>query len=635
MFAPFADLTRRLRPAAALAKTATAAASIVREQADVLRQENDVSLTERTSRLRQTWGGLDCRRSITQAAALGYEGFRRTLGIELHDVQLHAALLLTQNCIAEMQTGEGKTYTAGLAAFICAFQGRGVHVATTNGYLAERDAREISPVLEWLGVTVGVLPDTHDEQRKYAAYRCDVTYGTGSDFGFDYLRDQVRLRAQFRQRLGTDFLGRLLNGKRPAARPLQARRGVALVDEADSVLIDEAAMPLVLSGAVPRRVSEDLYRTAIGTASSLVEDADYYLDPATRSIRFSEAGWVRLHAPLRTSDVTGLAMPWADYVESSLRALHCLQRDVDYVIVEDQVQIVDPNTGRVHEERSWRGGLHQAVECKEGVPLSQERMTDGQISRQRFFRLYERVAGLTGTATGNERELEEFYRLSVRVVPTHRPCVRQQLADRVFLTDEQRNAAVVSDTCARHAVGQPVLIGTQTIDHSRRISERLHAAGVPHEVLNGLQDRAEADIVAVAGRCGAVTVATSMAGRGTDIRLDPDSLAAGGLFVAGASHHLSPRVDRQLVGRCARQGQPGVCRFYSALTDPLLMSVGEKLRADVRRSIGDDGESVGDFSEALRLRQRDYERESFQKRRAMVRRDQWMDQVLESLVKEG
>ena len=592
-------------------------------------------LAERTLQLRQTWGGFHCRASVTQAAALGYEGFRRTLGIELHDVQVHAALLLTRKCIAEMQTGEGKTYTAGLAAFVCAFQGGGVHVATTNAYLAERDAREVSPVLEQLGITVGILPDIHDEQRKLSAYRCDVTYGTGCDFGFDYLRDQVRLRAQFRQRLGTDFLGRLLNGRRSGIACLQPSRGVALVDEADCVLIDEAAMPLVLSGAVPRRVSLELYRTANATAADLVADNDYILDPATRSIRFSEAGWVRLHAPLRNSAVTGLAMPWADYVESSLRALHCLQRDVDYVVVDDQVHIVDPNTGRVHEERSWRGGLHQAVECKEGVPLSQERMTDGQISRQRFFRLYDQVAGLTGTATGNERELDEFYGLSVNVVPPHRPPQRKQLADRVFLTDDQRDAALAADARDRQAAAQPVLIGTQTIEHSRRISERLRQAGVVHEVLNGLQDRAEADIIARAGRSGSVTVATSMAGRGTDIRLDSDAVAAGGLFVAGASHHLSPRVDRQLAGRCARQGQPGVCRFYSALTDPLLVYAGERLQADVKRSMGDDGESVRDYTEVLRQRQRDYEKESFEKRRAMVRRDQWMDQVLESLVKEG
>ena len=352
MFAPFAGLSRRLRPAAAITNAVAATAGAVREQAQGLRQESDVRLAERTLQLRQTWGGFHCRASVTQAAALGYEGFRRTLGIELHDVQVHAALLLTRKCIAEMQTGEGKTYTAGLAAFVCAFQGGGVHVATTNAYLAERDAREVSPVLEQLGITVGILPDIHDEQRKLSAYRCDVTYGTGCDFGFDYLRDQVRLRAQFRQRLGTDFLGRLLNGRRSGIACLQPRRGVALVDEADCVLIDEAAMPLVLSGAVPRRVSLELYRTANATAADLVADNDYILDPATRSIRFSEAGWVRLHAPLRNSAVTGLAMPWADYVESSLRALHCLQRDVDYVVVDDQVHIVDPNTGRVHEERS-------------------------------------------------------------------------------------------------------------------------------------------------------------------------------------------------------------------------------------------------------------------------------------------
>lgn len=638
MLAPLAKFYRRCRHprrGQLFSHRAADNAARVRTAAAGLRNLSDKQLAQNATELREHWKGFGHARTLIEAAGLAVEGFRRESGIELHDVQVHAGLLLTQGCIAEMQTGEGKTFTVGLGAFIAALSGMGVHVATTNSYLAERDSQEVRPVLELLGVSVGTLPSEHDEPLKRLAYRCDVTYGTGYDFGFDYLRDQLRLRFRRRRRLGTEFLQGLRHHTGINSNTLQRHQGIAIVDEADCVLIDEAAMPLILSGAVPRRLSDELYRTAMDTARDLVDESDYSLDPATRSIRFSDSGWLRLHAPLKTSSVSGLTMPWADYVESSLRAIHCLRRDVDYVVVDQAVHIVDPNTGRVHEERSWRGGLHQAVECKESVPLSPERLTDGQISRQRYFRLYQRLAGVTGTAAGNEQEFREFYGLDVRSIPTNLPSRRLQLADRFFASDELRNRALGDEAAQRQNNGQPVLIGTQTIEHSQSVSKVLTINGVDHQVLNGLQDRAEADVISRAGVAGTVTVATNMAGRGTDIRPDERAQESGGLFVVAAEHHTSPRVDRQLIGRTARQGQPGAFRFYVASSDRLLREGKEVIASKICARADESGECHIDYSRTIAELQNKLEREAFEKRKAMVRRDEWMDRILESLVSEG
>ncbi|MCA8998643.1 MAG: translocase, partial [Planctomycetaceae bacterium] len=544
-------------------------------------------------------------------------------------------IALFEGGIAEMQTGEGKTFTAAIPAFVFSLYGQGVHLATTNRYLAQRDQAELAPALALLGTTSACLPEQHDSEAKLQAYRCDVTFGTGYDFGFDYLRDQLAKRprpeplgSQVLQRLG-DFRGETIQI------PLQRPAAFAIVDEADSVLIDEAMMPLILShgkGAVP---DIELLQLAEETASRLCHANEVEIRYPDKAIEFSEQGVERIHESLSCKRRLPLIRPWIAYVENALRAEHLLRRDADYVVRNGAVQIVDQQTGRIHPERTWRDGLHQAVEFKERcrgehVDVTPERRSDARVTRQTFFRRYPRLAGMTGTTIGVQHEFRTFYGLRTTAIPTHRPCRRETLPTRFFADDFHRDQAIVSEVQTMRHQDRPTLIGTQTIAQSLTLARFLDQERVPHQVLNGVQDADEAKIIAQAGTSGRVTISTNMAGRGTDICLERSSSSAGGLHVIGVGHHEARRVDRQLAGRAGRQGDPGSCRFFVSADDELFRLSTTSLPEQIRKT-SIEGESRWDFCHLIDRLQCQLEDRRFEQRRQMLRREDWLDGVLKTL----
>ena len=607
----------------------------VRDRTQQIAEATDEQLQDQTSVLQQRVGKTQqmTGEQRVNALALVTEAVRRTTGKTYYDVQLQAGLALTQGAIAEMQTGEGKTLTTALPAFVGALYGRGIHVATTNAYLSARDCEEVRPSLELLGMTVGLLPDEHDPVVKKQAYGCDVTWGTGYEFGFDFLRDQIAIRNRPQLKPGTRHLWRLRGRDLQHTEFLQRPHAFAIVDEADSVLIDEATMPLILSSAASDPAAEPLLHLAKQTAESLAEGEDYEVHRPTRRISLTEVGLQRAHHPLYQASIRGLRRPWTIYIDNALRAKHLLQRDVDYVVLDGKIQIVDQNTGRIHDERSWRDGLHQAVELREAQELSPEKTTDGRISRQRYFRFYDQVCGMTGTASGNEAEFERFYDLPVIPIPTHRPSRRDMLPTRCFINDDSRNAAIVQDVLQYHESGRPVLIGTRTIAHSQQLHVLLEQQGLQHSILNGLQDEDEARVIERAGRSGAVCIATNMAGRGTDIKPDTAALKLGGLHVIAAEHNLSYRVDRQLAGRAARQGDPGSARFYAAAEDEIFAVTESILPDAIRTQAANDGESKRSLQAEVRQLQDELETRDFERRQQMFQHDHWMESVLETLAK--
>lgn len=632
------QLTSRLRRFLSPARHQQAMLDAIRQQHDQIKRLSNDALRRAAQqlKLRSDQSGRPTDELTVSAFALMTEAVRRSTGKEYYDVQLRGGLCLVAGGIAEMQTGEGKTLTTGLPAFALSLTGRGVHVATTNAYLAARDSDELRPALELLGLTVGVLPEEHDPVAARICYDCDVTFGTGYDFGFDFLRDQIAMRKRPRLPLGGLHLFKLAGRSPSAPRLLQRPHAFAIVDEADSVLIDEATMPLILSMPVNDAAAPELLSLAATTARSLAVDEHYTLNPSERLIEFTDIGWQAVHRPLETSKkFSGLKRPWSNYVEQALRAELFLMRDVDYVVIDGQVQIVDQQTGRIHPERSWRDGLHQSVEIKEGVKPSPEKLSEGRVSRQRYFQLYDQLCGMTGTAAGSGPEFQQFYGLPVSNIPTHRPCVRQTLPTRCFADDDARDTAVIKDTIQRWKRQQPVLIGTRTILNSQRLAFQLQQAKVPHAVLNGVQDEAEADIISRAGIAGAITIATNMAGRGTDIKPDTAALANGGLHVLAVEHNASPRVDRQLAGRAARQGQPGSVQFFVSADDELFVQGKSNLPSQIRSHQDDFGEHLRDVAPDIARLQRTLEQKHFVQRREMVQRDKWLDSVLESLAGQG
>ena len=574
------------------------------------------------------------RDAITTAFALTSEAVHRTLGYRLYDVQLLAGLILATGAIGEMQTGEGKTLVAALPAVLYGFTGAGVHVATTNAYLAARDHAQLQPTFARLGLTVGLLTDQAPPEQTAEAYLCDITYGTGYQFGFDFLRDQVALRTQPRGELGEN-VRRALTGL-PAATTIfkrQRQHAIAVVDEIDSVLIDEAATPLILSGPAGAESTEP-YRVAGQLVESLKESVDYLLEGEPQGVSLTALGNRRAHAAIEKNTDLQLARPWRIYVQNALRARHLLHRDVEYVVQDDAVQIVDPNTGRIFADRSWRDGLHQAVEEAEGVTIREGKQSIARVTRQRYFQRYEKLCGMTGTAVGNEAELREFYGLPVVVVPPRLASQRVEWPTRYFADQQAKHRAIIHEAVERSSTGQPILIATRTIEGSRSLSQKLNDVGLEHVVLNGVQDESEAEIVSQAGQHGAVTIATNMAGRGTDIPLSDRARHAGGLHVLGVERQKSLRIDRQLLGRAGRQGDPGSYQFFVAADDQLLENHAPDLAAQIRGAANAAGESHGEFDEAVSRLQQRVELESYRSRREMVHHDNWLDDVLETLVSE-
>jgi preprotein translocase subunit SecA len=557
---------------------------------------------------------------LPEAFALVREAGRRTLNMRHFDVQILGGTALHFRSIAEMQTGEGKTLTATLPLYLEALSGKGAHLATVNDYLARRDAEWMRPIFEALGMTVGVIESQMPQPERRKAYACDVTYGTAKEFGFDFLRDRLLLR-----RIGegqSDFLGGMLGTSQGGGdQPVQRPPHYILVDEADSILIDEARTPLIIS-ALPTEEEKtivQMYKWGASVAPEFVEDEHYTYDYKLKTAELTAEGR-RLVRQLSKPEVmhdVGMFTIY-EYIERAVMVDREFFFDRHYVLRDGEVVIVDEFTGRLAEGRKWRGGIHQAVEAKQGAEVTVAAGQAARVTIQDYFQLYPQLAGMTGTAMSSAAELRKIYRARVVPIPTNRPAIRQRLPDRVFGIAEDKWLAIVEEVCEMHATGRPVLIGTRSIDKSELLSKLLAARGIEHQILNARHVAAEAEIVANAGKTGKVTVSTNMAGRGTDIKLGPGVAELGGLHVILTEMHDSARIDRQLAGRSGRQGDPGSFRQYLSLDDELLMAMGPD-KADEFKILGRT--SAGPFDEygkLFRAAQLLTERRHFRDRRALM-----------------
>ncbi|MDR2422269.1 MAG: preprotein translocase subunit SecA, partial [Deltaproteobacteria bacterium] len=518
-----------------------------------VRKLSDQSLAASTFRFKER---LDQEEPLAdlvyEAFAVVREAGARVLGQRHFDVQLMGGLALHEGKVAEMKTGEGKTLAATLPVYVNALTGRGVHVVTVNDYLARRDSEWMGQIYNFLGLSVGTVVHGISDEERRAAYGSDITYGTNNEFGFDYLRDNMKFRAQ-------DFVQREFH--------------YAIVDEVDSILIDEARTPLIISG--PAEESTDQYVRADRIIPTLKRDVDYSLDEKARTSSLTEEGIAKAEKALSVQNLYDPAnMDVLHHVSQALKAHALFERDKDYIVKDGQVIIVDEFTGRLMPGRRFSDGLHQALEAKERVKIENENQTLASITFQNYFRMYEKLAGMTGTADTEAAELHKIYNLEVLVVPTHRAMIRRDFPDVIYRTVREKYEAVVHEIEALYAKGQPVLVGTISINNSELVSSMLKTRGVPHQVLNAKHHEREAMIVAQAGQPHTVTISTNMAGRGTDIVLGPGVPALGGLFILGTERHESRRIDNQLRGRSGRQGDPGESRFYLSLEDDLLRIFG-------------------------------------------------------------
>ncbi|MBH0209673.1 MAG: preprotein translocase subunit SecA, partial [Nitrospira sp.] len=508
---------------------------------------------------------------VCRSFALVREVAHRTLSQRHHDVQIFGGWVMLNGCIAEMATGEGKTLTATLAAATAAMAGVPVHVITVNDYLTARDAREMKPIYEMLGLSVGAVTNELDPVGKQGAYSCDVTYCCNKELAFDYLRDRLAVGRQS-NRIQLQ-LERLYGDATKLRRLVLRGLCFGIVDEADSVLVDEARVPLIISGSAGQVPERQIYETALTLARGLVQGQDFLLDGGDRNIRLTPQGQATLAK--RAQELKGI---WsgprrrAELVRQALTGLHLFHRDVHYLVRDNKVQIIDEYTGRIMGDRSWEHGLHQMIELKENCPLTPMNAPLARMTYQRFFRRYLWLSGMTGTGQEVAGELWRVYRLATVTIPTHRPPRRRWMGERLFATAEQKWDAVVDRIGELRRKGRPVLVGTRSVAASEVLSRHLTGAQIDHVVLNARQDQQEASVVAAAGERGRVTVATNMAGRGTDIKLPRAVAKAGGLHVLATERYDAKRIDRQLYGRTGRQGEPGSYETVTSLEDELLMA---------------------------------------------------------------
>ena len=613
---------------------------------------SDEQLKAKTAEFRQRLAdGASLDSLLPEAFAVVREASFRVLGMRHFDVQLIGGMVLNDGKIAEMRTGEGKTLTATLAVYLNALPGKGAHVVTVNDYLASRDAAWMGKVYNFLGMTVGTILSNQPNDQKQAAYAADITYGTNNEFGFDYLRDNMEYETGARRQRGLFF---------------------AIVDEVDSILIDEARTPLIISG--PAEGSTDIY-VAIDKIPDMLErqkqekgEGDYWVDEKQHTVQLSEAGHEKVEKimvdmgllPAGQSLYSPSNIMLLHYLNAALRAHTLFVKDQHYVVQNGEVIIVDEFTGRLMKGRRWSDGLHQAVEAKEGVEIQQENQTFASITFQNYFRMYEKLSGMTGTADTEAYEFQEIYGLETVVIPTHRMMIRDDQQDKVYRTAKEKYKAIVDDVKECYGRGQPVLVGTTSIENSELISDMLTKAGIPHNVLNAKQHEREAQIVMEAGRSGMVTIATNMAGRGTDIvlgggiskaleQIDNDETLSdeqkktqkeeikakwqvdhdrvvelGGLRIIGSERHESRRIDNQLRGRSGRQGDPGSSRFYLSMEDPLLrIFAGEKMQALMNKLRLPEGEAIeaGIVSRSIETAQRKVESRNFDIRKQLLEYD--------------
>src|SRR5512134_797877 len=584
----------------------------------------DDELRGKTAEFRQRFEkGEPLEDILFEAYAAVREAFRRTIGVRLFDVQLMGGIVLHEGDIAEMKTGEGKTFVAVQPLYLNGLTGRGVHLVTVNDYLAKRDAEWTRPVYELLGSTVGFIQNLMPFAERRVAYGCDVTYGTNSEFGFDYLRDNMAVS---------------LDGV------VQRSHAYAIVDEVDSILVDETRTPLIISGEPETaaatyyqfaRVVKDLEgapatrKTAKGLDETELSGADFLYDEKFKTVSPSQAAIEKIE---RAIGIDNLYEPrnvhLVNHLMQALKAQSLYKRDVDYVVADGEVKIVDEFTGRIMEGRRWSEGLHQAIEAKEGVRIREENVTLASITLQNYFRLYERLAGMTGTAKTEEKEFVEIYDLHVVQIPTNEPIARLDQNDLIFKTPDAKFAAVLEDIVERHEEGQPVLVGTIAVETSEYLSELLKRKGIPHNVLNAKEHEREGEIIKDAGQPGAVTIATNMAGRGVDIKLGEGVIDLGGLYVLGTERHEARRIDNQLRGRSGRQGDPGETRFYLSAQDDLVrLFAGDRIHNIMSRFKIPDDQAMesGILSRQIENAQKKVEEQNFVSRKNVLKYDDVMN----------
>ncbi|HEY4554640.1 MAG TPA: preprotein translocase subunit SecA [Bacillaceae bacterium] len=591
-------------------------ASQIEALAPEMETKSDDELKEKTEEFKQRYqNGETLEDILVEAFAVVREASRRVLGLYPFTVQLMGGVALHDGNIAEMKTGEGKTLTATMPVYLNALAGKGVHVITVNEYLASRDANEMGQLYEFLGLTVGLNLNSMSKEEKQEAYAADITYGTNNEFGFDYLRDNMVLYTEQR-----------------VQRPLH----YAVIDEVDSILIDEARTPLIISGQAQK--STQLYLQANAFVNTLKKDEDYTYDEKTKGVQLTEEGINKAERAFGIENLFDIShVTLNHHINQALKAHVSMHLDVDYVVQEGEIVIVDQFTGRLMKGRRFSDGLHQAIEAKEAVEIQNESMTMATITFQNYFRMYEKLAGMTGTAKTEEEEFRNIYNMRVIAIPTNKPIARDDRPDLIYATMEGKFRAVVEDIAERHEKGQPVLVGTVAIETSELVSSLLKKKGVPHNVLNAKNHEREAEIILEAGQPGTVTIATNMAGRGTDIKLGEGVRELGGLAVIGTERHESRRIDNQLRGRSGRQGDPGVTQFYLSLEDELMRRFGSDNMKNMMQRLGmDDSQPIQSkmVSRAVESAQKRVEGNNFDARKQLLQYDDVLRQQREIIYKQ-
>ena len=552
---------------------------------------------------------------LVEAYAVVREASKRVLKMRPYPVQLMGAIAIHEGNIAEMKTGEGKTLASTLPAYLNALEGKGVHIVTVNEYLADRDAKEMGQLFEFLGLTVGLNTNGLSKEEKREAYQADITYGTNNEFGFDYLRDNM-----------------VLYKHQMVQRPLH----FAIIDEVDSILIDEARTPLIISGSAKKSAS--LYQQANSFVLTLKKDQDYTYDEKTKGVQLTEEGINKAEKFFHVENLFDLDnVSLTHHINQALKAHVAMHRDVDYMVQDGEVVIIDSFTGRLMKGRRYSDGLHQAIEAKEGLQIQNERMTLASMTFQNYFRMYKKLAGMTGTAKTEEEEFRNIYNMDVIVIPTNKPVIREDKPDLIYKTMDGKFRAVVEDIKERHKKGQPVLVGTVAVETSELISSYLKKAGIKHNVLNAKNHFKEAEIIEKAGQKGAVTIATNMAGRGTDIKLGEGVKELGGLAVIGTERHESRRIDNQLRGRSGRQGDPGVTQFYLSMEDELMRRFGsDNLKTMMDKWGMDDSQPIASkmVSKAVESAQKRVEGNNFDARKTILAYDDVLREQREIIYKQ-
>ncbi|WP_010647603.1 preprotein translocase subunit SecA [Oceanobacillus massiliensis] len=581
-----------------------------------LEKLTDKELQNKTEELRERYAnGEKLDDMLVEAFAVVREASKRVLGMRPFQVQIMGAIALHEGNIAEMKTGEGKTLASTMPAYLNALSGNGVHIITVNEYLADRDAKEMGKLYDFLGMTVGLNGNGLSKEEKREAYNCDITYGTNNEFGFDYLRDNM-----------------VLYKNQMVQRPLN----FAIIDEVDSILIDEARTPLIISGSAKKSAS--LYQQADSFVATLNKQTDYTYDEKTKGVQLTEEGINKAERYFSIENLFDLNnVSLTHHINQALKAHASMHRDDDYMVEEGEVIIIDQFTGRKMKGRRYSDGLHQAIEAKEGLQIQNESMTLASITFQNFFRMYNKLSGMTGTAKTEEEEFRNIYNMYVIAIPTNKPITRDDRPDLIYKSMEGKFRAVVENIKERHAAGQPVLVGTVAVETSELISKLLKKAGVRHEVLNAKNHYREAEIIENAGQKNAVTIATNMAGRGTDIKLGEGVKELGGLAVVGTERHESRRIDNQLRGRSGRQGDPGVTQFYLSMEDELMRRFGsDNLKAMMERLGMDDNQPIESkmVSRAVESAQKRVEGNNFDARKTVLSYDDVLREQREIIYKQ-